>query len=103
MNAILMKRPLLFSLLLAFTLCTAVWRPAVSEAKKIKVEVEVDEDNNNNTASKQKSAPATFPVTFTNKNDNKVSVALLYYDKNAKKWRCQGWWNVEPKKKKYPT
>lgn len=99
------KRSFAFVLLLS-ALCTVTglgW-PTAAEAKKIKVEVEVDDDDNSNNAQKKKSAPAaapaTFPVTFNNKSGNKVSVSLLYYDKNAKNWRCRGWWIVEPQKKR---
>ena len=52
------------------------------------------------TAPQQQKKPAaeTFPVTLKNELDQKVFVALTYYDGNAKDWRCRGWWGVEPHK-----
>ena len=100
----LLKRSFAFVLLLA-ALCVmpGLGWPTAAEAKKIKVEVEIDDDDSNAAPKKKatpKAAPATFPVTFNNRSGNKVSVSLLYYDINAKKWRCQGWWIVEPQKKR---
>ena len=97
------KRSLAFLLLLA-ALCavTGLGWPTAAEARKVKVEVEVDDDEP--TPKKKaapKAAPETFPITLRNQSANKVFVALIYYDGNAKNWRCRGWWGVEPKKETY--
>lgn len=97
------KRSLAFLLLLA-ALCavTGLGWPTAAEARKVKVEVEVDDDEP--TPKKKaapKAAPETFPITLRNQSANKVYVALIYYDGNAKNWRCRGWWGVEPKKERY--
>jgi uncharacterized membrane protein len=93
------KRSLAFLLLLA-ALCavTGLGWPTAAEARKVKVEVEVDDDE---PTPKKKAAPETFPITLRNQSANKVFVALIYYDGNAKNWRCRGWWGVEPKKERY--
>ena len=102
MRKTLLKRPFAFVLLAAVALCVTrgLILPQAAEAKKIKVEVEVDDDDSKGGKPAKKTAPATFPVTFLNKSGSKASVALLYYDVNAKDWRCQGWWNVNANSKR---
>ena len=102
MRKAFLKRSLAFVLLLA-ALCTVTglgW-PKAAEAKKVKVEVEIDDDE---PTPKKKAAPKAasenFPIKLKNQSGKKIFVALLYYDGNAKNWRCRGWWSVEPKKER---
>ena len=103
MRKTLLKRLFALVLLAAAALCVShgMVLPKAAEAKKIKVEVEVDDDDSKSSKKPApKQAPATFPATFVNKSGSQASVALLYYDVNAKDWRCQGWWNVKANSKK---
>ncbi len=93
-----MKR-ILGAFVLAFALgvCAfGMFHPA--EAVKVKVEVDVDEDTPS-TPSK-KTPMETFPVTLNNRTGDRVFVSLLYFDGNAKKWRCRGWWGVDAHKER---
>ncbi|NLL37150.1 MAG: DUF1036 domain-containing protein [Fretibacterium sp.] len=92
----------LFVLAALFCAMAGMGTPA-AEAVKVKVEVDVDVDTESGTAKPKKPkkpAPENYPVTLRNRTGSKLYVALVYYDGNAKDWRCRGWWGVEPGKER---